>query len=140
MFGYDQIEDAFKRIAAREESNGLMKKGSGLISNKWFPGTHIDFYVAQPLHRSLFLIGSLNEIHKYAWINEQRGGLEKGQDYYHIAVSNYYKDPNESFGNYFETIEPLDTARITRGGETMRYAFFYRLKNYQGNFENPLTH
>ncbi len=140
MFGYDQIEDAFKRIAAREESNGLMKKGSGLISNKWFPGTHLDFYVAQPLHRKLFLIGSLNEIHKYAWINEQRGGLEMGQDYYHIAVSNYYKDPSEAFGNYFETIEPLDTARITRGGETMRYAFFYRLKNYQGNFENPLTH
>lgn len=137
MFGYDQIEAAFKRIAAREESTGGMEKGSGLISNRWFPGTHLDFYVAQPHQRKLFLIGNLNEIHKYFWINEKRGGLQRGKDYYHIAVSNYYKNPTEAFGNYFGTIEPLDTVRIKRAGETMRYAFFYRLKNYNGNFENP---
>ena len=116
-----------------------MKMGAGLVSNKWFPGTHLDFYVAQPYHRKLFLIGSLNEIHKYAWINQQRGGLETGEDYYHIAVSNYYIDPTEAFGNYFERIQPIDTFAIKRGSVIMRYAFFYKLKNYQGNFKDPLA-
>ncbi len=140
MFGYDQIANAFKKIATKEEANNSMKMGAGLVSNKWFPGTHLDFYVAQPYHRKLFLIGSLNEIHKYAWINQQRGGLETGEDYYHIAVSNYYIDPTEAFGKYFERIQPIDTLTITRGGVTMRYAFFYKLKNYQGNFKDPLAH
>jgi hypothetical protein len=138
MFGYDQVGTAFKKISEREESTGSIAKGTGLVSNKWFPGTHLDFYVARPKQRNLFLIGSLNEIHKYAWINQQRGGLQKGKDYYHIALSNYYKDPVEAFGNYFEKIEAMDTVKITRGGEVMRYAFFYRLKNYQGTFINPL--
>jgi 4-amino-4-deoxy-L-arabinose transferase-like glycosyltransferase len=92
MYGYDQISNAFQKIVVREESQGSMAKGSDLISHQWFPGTHLDFYVAQPHYRNLFLIGSLNEIHKYAWINQQRGGLQKGKDYYHIAVSNYYKE------------------------------------------------
>ncbi|MFM9838858.1 MAG: ArnT family glycosyltransferase [Cyclobacteriaceae bacterium] len=139
MYGYDQVNGAFKEISQREESSGSMAKGSALISNKWFPGAHLDFYVARPTNRNLFLIGNLNEIHKYAWINKQRGGLQKGKDYYHIAVSNYYNDPTETFGNYFEKVEPMDTVKITRGGAVMRYAFFYRLKNYKGNFSEKIN-
>jgi hypothetical protein len=138
MFGYDQVNVAFKKIALREEATGNMKPGMGLVSTKWFPAAHLDYYCAWPANRKLFAIGSLNEIHKYAWINQLRGGLQKGNDYYHIAVSNYYRDPNEAFGNYFEKIEAIDTVKITRSGEVMRYAFFYRLRNYNGNFENPL--
>jgi hypothetical protein len=136
MNGWNQINDAFTKIAQREETLGNMPEASGLVSNKWFPGTHLDFYVAQPNHRDLFLIGTLNEIHKYAWINLERGGLKQNKSYYHIAVSNNYKDPTEAFGKYFERVEPIDTVAVTKGGALMRYAFFYRLKNYKGNFES----
>ncbi|HCW07412.1 MAG TPA: hypothetical protein DGG95_08630 [Cytophagales bacterium] len=138
MYGWNQIAEGFKKVAEREESNGTMPHEAAIISNKWFPGAHIDFYVAQPIHKKLFLLGEMNDIHKYAWINKKRGDLILGEDYYHIAVSNLYHDPNQLFGNYFESIEPIDTLRITRGGETMRYAFIYRLKKYNGKFVNPL--
>jgi 4-amino-4-deoxy-L-arabinose transferase-like glycosyltransferase len=138
LYGWNQIGSSFKAIAQREEKSGLMPEGSAIVSNKWFPGSHLDFYVAHPVHRDLFLIGSMNDIHKYAWINRQRGGLKTGSDYYHIAVSNLYRDPRELFKNYFEKIEPMDTVEIKRAGKTMRYAFFYRLKNYNGTFTNPL--
>jgi 4-amino-4-deoxy-L-arabinose transferase-like glycosyltransferase len=139
MYGYDQVGEAFKKITEREESNGFMAKGSALVSNKWFPGAHLDFYVAQPNDRNLFLIGDLNAIHKYAWINQLRGGLQIGDDYYHIAVSNYYADPIDNFGKYFEKVEAMDTIKIIRGGEVMRYAFFYRLKNYNGRFDEQVN-
>ena len=139
MYGYDQIGKAFKKISEREESKALMAKGSALVSNKWFPGAHVDFYVAKPNNRNLFLIGNLNEIHKYAWINNKRGGLHIGKDYYHIAVSNYYNAPTELFGNYFEKIESMDTIKVMRGGAVMRYAFFYRLRNYKGNFSEEIN-
>ncbi|MBS1487402.1 MAG: glycosyltransferase family 39 protein [Bacteroidetes bacterium] len=140
IYGWSQIGESFKKISAREEASGSMPKEAALISNKWFPGAHLDFYVAQPSQRKLFLIGPMNDLHKYAWVNEERGGLEKGKDYYHIAVSNLYKDPHELFGSYFEKILPMDTVQITRGGKTVRYAFFYKLKNYRGNFVNPLPY
>jgi Dolichyl-phosphate-mannose-protein mannosyltransferase len=134
MYGWDQIADRFSEVSKREEANGTMPKGANLVSNKWFPGAHIDFYIAQPNKRDLLLIGNLNEIHKYKWINMHRGTWQKGNDYYHIAVSNYYKDPAEAFGNYFEKIEPIDTLEVTKGGHVMRYAFFYRLKNLKYDY------
>jgi hypothetical protein len=138
MYGWDQISDAFEKMSSNEEARGTMPKQAGIISYKWFPGADIDFYVAQRDQRKVFLLGDMNDIHKYAWINRYRGGLQKGNDYFHIAVSNVYKDPIDLFGKYFEKIEPIDTVEIKRGGKTMRYAFFYRLKNYNGNFINPL--
>jgi 4-amino-4-deoxy-L-arabinose transferase-like glycosyltransferase len=135
MNGWNQVQESFQQISKREEANGTMPLGADIISYKWFPGTHLDFYVAQPNHRNVYLIGSLNEIHKYAWINQERGGLQKGRNYYHIAVSNGYKDPTEAFGNFFERIEPMDTVAIHKGGVIVRYSFFYRMKNYKGNFD-----
>ena len=139
LYGWNQVNEAFRKISTREEANSAMKKDAALISNKWFPAAHEDFYVAQPNHKNLFAIGSLNDIHKYAWINHERGGLKKGENYYHIAVSNLYRDPNELFGKYFELIVPIDTVAITRAGLPMRYAFFYELKNYNGTFADPLS-
>ncbi len=138
LYGWNQIGTAFKTIAEREEKKGTMPIGSDVVSNKWFPGAHLDFYAVHRLHRNLFLVGDLNDIHKYAWINRERGGLKKGDDYYHIAVSNLPHDPNGLLKNYFEKIEPIDTVEIKREGKIMRYAFFYRLKNYKGTFVNPL--
>jgi hypothetical protein len=138
LYGWDQVSKGFQEFAKKEETAGTMPKGASIISYKWFPAAHIDFYVAQPVGKKLFVIGEMNDIHKYAWINNYRGGLTKGEDYYHVAVSNVYKDPNDLFGNYFEKIEPMDTVEIKRGEKTMRYAFFYRLINYNGSFNNPV--
>jgi hypothetical protein len=138
LYGWGQIGKAFKAIAVREEKAGNVPAGSALISFKWFPGAHLDFYAARPAQRNMFLMGEMNDLHKYAWINRYRGGLIKGNNYYHIAVSNVYRDPYELFGNYFEKIEPMDTVEIKRANKIMRYAFFYRLKNYNGNYINPL--
>lgn len=138
LYGWSQVEEMFSKVAEREEQKGTIEKQAGIISYKWFPAAHMDFYVGQRTNRNLFVMGEMNDIHKYAWINNYRGGLQKGADYYHIAVSNVYKDPGELFGKYFEKIEPLDTMEVKRGGKTMRYVFFYQMKNYQGNFVNPL--
>jgi len=138
LYGWQQVGRALDSISAREEKHGRMQAGSDVISYKWFPGAHLDFYAADPLHRHVYLLGTLNDLHKYAWINQAEVGLKKGRDFYHVAVSNVYRDPVEQFGAYFEKIEPLDTVEIKRAGRVMRYAFFYRLKNYNGTFINPL--
>ncbi|MBS1542937.1 MAG: glycosyltransferase family 39 protein [Bacteroidetes bacterium] len=138
LYGWKQVRMAFEKVAAREEQAGTMPAGAGILTYKMFPAAHLDFYVAEPNNRKLQALGTLEDIHMYAWIYNYRKGLDKGQDYYHIALSNLYREPQELFGNYFERIEPMDTIEISRAGKPMRYAMFYRLRNYQGNYVNPL--
>ncbi|MFY8036733.1 MAG: ArnT family glycosyltransferase [Cyclobacteriaceae bacterium] len=138
MYGWQQVNEAFTKVAARAEADGTMMPQSDIITYRMFPAAHLDFYVGQSNHRKVFAIGTLDDIHMYAWLNGKRGGMEKGKDYYHVALSNFYRDPNALFQNYFEAIEPMDTVAITRAGKPMRYASFYKLRGYRGNFENPL--
>jgi len=132
MYGWESIGHAFKTVARKQELTGAMKSDAGLISYKWFPAAHEDFYVATPMSRDLYVIGPLQEVHKYFWINNARGGLTRGEDYYHIAVSNYYRDPQLLFGNLFERVEPIDTIEVKRSGTVVRKAFVFKLKNYTG--------
>ena len=131
MFGWESIGKDFQAIALKEERTGRMQPGAALISYRWYPGAHEDYYVA--MHRNLYVLGELNDTHKYFWINQQRGGLQAGKDYYHIAVSNYYRDPETVFGGVFERIEPIDTINVFRSGALVRKAFVYRLRNYTGS-------
>ena len=137
MYGWHQIGSGFKSITERDVKQNLMPADAPIISPKYFPGTEIDYYVARPIGRKVLQYGTLGNIHKYAWINETRGQLKKGEHAYMISTSNWYKDPFEYYENTFEKIVPSDTIRVTRSGKLAYYAFIYRLRNYKGNFENP---
>ncbi len=138
MFGWKQIKSGFEKIVKRDIENNEMPLNAPIISPKYFPGTEIDYYVARPLGKKVFLLGSLNNIHKYAWINKKRGSLHEGEDVYMISTSNWYKDPFEYYENNFNQILPSDTIEIKRSGKLAYYAFIYKLKGYKGNFSNPL--
>ena len=138
MYGWKQIRSGFETIALRDVKSGSMSAQAPIISPKYFPGTEIDYYVARPINRDVLLYGKLTDIHKYAWINEERGHLKAGDDAYLISTSNWYKDPHQYYSDNFENIIPTDTITITRSGKVAYYAFIYHLKNCKGNFQNPL--
>jgi hypothetical protein len=96
-----------KLIHKANVDTGKLGYETAIISPKYFPGTEIDYYVARPLNMKLLQYGTLSEIHKYAWINEERGQLRKGDNAYMISTSNWYKDPYEYYGNNFEDINPF---------------------------------
>ena len=83
--------------------------------------------------------GSLSSIHKYAWINEIRGGLRAGDNAYMISTSNWYTDPYEYYSEHFKEIIPTDTIEVTRSGKLAYYAFVYQLKGYKGTLPDVLN-
>lgn len=139
MYGWDQIKVGFEKVVKKDVSENLMPPNAPIISPRYFPGTEIDYYVARPLGKKLLQYGTLSNIHKYAWINLERGHLEKGEHAYMISTSNWFKDPFEFYKNNFERIIPTDTIEITRSGKTAYYAFVYHLKGYKGNFPDPFN-
>jgi hypothetical protein len=132
IFGMDQVRGGVEKILARDVSSGSMAAEAPLMSFRWFPAAHLDYYVATPLGRRLLAAGPLDAVHKYWWINQRREPLAVGDDAYYVAVSNWYSDPQESFGRLFASIEPPDTIRVEREGAHVKNAFVYRLRDYNG--------
>jgi hypothetical protein len=73
-------------------------------------------------------LGSLDALHKYAWITETRGGFELGMDAWFLTVSRDFKDPNYIYDAWFEEIELAYTIPIYRNNKHVMNAFFYYLK------------
>jgi hypothetical protein len=138
MYGWKQTRIKFQEL--------LAKKGIGendydrvkIISNKWFPAAHLDYYIAHPLNMELLVYGSLDQVHKYYWINKKRD--KNSADFiYFITTSLQYHDP-ETMVSDPRQIVSRDTISIQRNGTVAKNIFIYGLegpvKNESLNFSH----
>lgn len=127
LYGWKQLGEKFAPVATRDESVFLIEKEAPILTFRWFPAANFDYYVARPLNKKVYCFGELERIHKYYWINRDRGNLLKGSDAWHIALSDDYEDPANLYGKDYELIISADTLPIVRGKDTIRKAYVYRL-------------
>jgi hypothetical protein len=129
LAGWKQLGEKFSRIAVWDEEHYLIDKGAPIFTFRWFPAANFDYYVGRPSGRKVYALGSLERIHKYQWINLERGGMKKDEDAYYLALSDDYEDVFPLYGNMFELILPSDTIAILRGRDTIRTAYVYKMIN-----------
>jgi hypothetical protein len=110
-----------------------MKPGAFLLSDYWFPAAHLDYYVARPNGISFLAIAGLTSIHHYAWLNQLRPFLHKGDDAYLVIVSNYFNVPDANLVQQFSSMSPPMIIPQMRGQTAVRNFYIYRLKDYRGN-------
>jgi len=125
--GWNQLGEKFKTVNERDVIKGKISATAPILSFRWFPAANLDYYVARPLHKKVYTLGTLSLIHKYYWIDKVYGDLQKGTDAYYIALSNNYRDPHERYGLLFDSIVPADTLKIYRGRELTWQAYIFRL-------------
>lgn len=138
LYGFHEVGEAFGKIVDRDRESHLMSAHSVLVGSKWFPLANYDFYAASPLKMKVFGVGKLEDLHKYAWINKQNGGLKKGTDAFYLTDSRYYQPPSAEIAACFEYIVPADTIQIGRGGRIAKRVFVFRLKNLLTLPDDPL--
>lgn len=129
MYGWRELPVIFSEVRAQDTVSGAMHADAALMVHKWFPGGHLYFYLARPLKMRTVGHGTLKDLHKFAWLNQHEGYIEKGEDAYFVVPSNYYVDPFTLYGEDFERIELAAQIPQERSGQTARYWFIYRLKN-----------
>ncbi len=129
MFGYTRAGKAFVEIVKRDRQTNAMNDQAFLVGSNWFPLANYDYYAATPAGLKSMGIGSLDKIHKYAWINRIEGGFALGSDAYYITDSRDFSRPDSTLSSYFETVVPADTIQIFRGGKVAKRVFVYRLKH-----------
>ena len=65
---------------------------------------------------------------KYLWINEKRGGFNKGEDFWFLTDSRYLKDPKGLYPGGFKSIKFIDTITIESSGKPAKNFFVYACK------------
>lgn len=131
MYGWRQLEEAFCEVRKDHINEGTMQAEDALLGENWFPLANMDYYVARPLGMKAFGLGKPQRLHKYIWINELRGGLELGNNYWYITNSRDYKHPEEVYNGWFKEIISADTIEIYRSGEVVKRFFVFQLYDLQ---------
>jgi hypothetical protein len=129
MSGWKHFSSDFRQLVTNDAGTGKMKANAPILVDKWFPGGHLEFYTARTTGMTLLGVGSLQDLHKFAWLNKERRPLQPGDDAYCIVPSNLPMNVKGQYGPYFTTIEPPVVINQVRGGKTVRYFFVYRLKS-----------
>ena len=128
--GWNQFSAEFKTLVQQDTSGGMQAKAPIIVS-KWFPAGHILFYTARSTQKQVIAIGALEDVHKFAWLNQDQPNLQIGQDAYFIQPSNLPFDPTQSILLYFEKMGKTDTIQIKQRGLLLRNFYVYRFKNCQ---------
>ena len=128
MYGWRQLETKFAALREEKIAEGMMQTEDGIVADEWFPLANLDYYVAQPLGMKAMGIGWPQSLHKYLWINEERGGFQKGECFWFLSDSHYFKRPENLYPGGFESIELIDTITIERCGKPSKNFFVYACK------------
>jgi hypothetical protein len=132
MWGWQEFERQFSAYINQESEipKGPLLK---IATNKWFPAAHIDYYVARPLNAVVIGIGSLKNLHHYAWLNKYRSVIKTGENALCIVPSNYPEDVEAAYKNQFKSIQLLKTFCLERNGSPAKYVSVYLLEKYSGS-------
>ena len=122
MYGWKKMSKTFKGIYEKDHA---APSKTVIVSNKWFPASHIDLYIARPLKIDVFVAGPLEDIHQYHWLNDQNKLNADSCDIYAIIPSNNYFSVKDI--HLLKNREPVsvDTVSQKRSGEEVRKFYIY---------------
>lgn len=128
MYGWRQLGEKFADFREQKIAEGIMKEEDGIVANQWFPLANLDYYVARPLGLRVMGLGWPEQLHKYLWINDERGGFHLGESYWFLSDSRYMKDPKTTYQWFFKEIELVGVIEIDRCGKPAKNFFVYTCK------------
>jgi hypothetical protein len=128
MYGWRQLGERFADFRKQKIDEGIMKEEDGIVANQWFPLANFDYYVARPLGMRVMGLGWPEQLHKYLWINDERGGFHLGENYWFLSDSRYPKDPKTTYQWFFKEIELVGVIEIERCGKPAKNFFVYTCK------------
>ena len=131
MYGWKQAREKFTKFLSEEGITETNRRDLAIVSDNWFPGAHLDYYIANPLNIKLIVQGSIERMHKYYWINKTRK-LNENDRVLYVTDSRNYHSPEE-LGSCFTKIIPKDTLVIDRNHKAVKYIYIYELVDFKSD-------
>jgi hypothetical protein len=115
MNGWKQRGEKFALIHNSAVEEGLIDNQAPIISRRWFPAANYEYYVAHEAGITVMGFSTPSQIHKYAWINSERGGFAPHMDFWALESQNDPHSPQHRYKKLFEEIICYDTIFVERG-------------------------
>jgi hypothetical protein len=132
MYGWKKFGNHFNQWLQQQENLNKLQPDIKIVANKWFPASHIEFYVAKPFNSYVIGKGSLSELHHFVWLNNYRPALRVNENALSIVPSNVTSDPVAFYKTSFNKITLLNTFTEYRGNAVCRYFKVYLLEGFNG--------
>jgi hypothetical protein len=133
MYGWKKFGKNFNKWLQQEEKLNKLQPNIKIVANKWFPASHLEFYVAKPFNSYVIGKGSLNELHHFVWLNNYRPALQLNENALSIVPSNVTSDPVVFYKSSFNKITLLNTFTEYRSNVVCRYFKVYLLEGFNGH-------
>ncbi len=104
-----------------------------MVCNTWW-GAHDEYYFARPLNIKMIGLGSVLDIHHYAWRLKYDTANIKMDTAYTIVHSYDYFDAKKAFANYYSKIDSISTIPIFRNKKLAYNFYVYELTGWKGKY------
>ena len=140
LSGWTDFEKQYSVWLQQDENQGY--RHLKIVCNKWFPASHIEYYIARKTNTHVIGVGSLTDLHNFAWLNHARTDLQNGETALCIVPSNYPINADDIYRSTFSSVINLHTFAVERNGKTARFFTVFLLQNYNGTDEvhNMIVH
>lgn len=135
LHGWKKLSRDFEPWLKEQERTGRIPRDLPLVSYRWFPAAHVEYYVATPLKKPMVGVGTVMDLHQYYWLNDTRPALKKGESALCIIPSNYQVIMEASYYRHFTSAQLVNVFYSYRGGRMARYFTVYLLEDYKENDE-----
>ncbi len=131
-YGWKAAGKAFAAIYTREVNNGTVLKNIPVVCNTWW-GAHDEYYFCRPLSLQMIGLGPVNEIHQYAWLNNNRSALSNMAAAYCIVHSDENYDARQVYQNYYSSVDTAATITVLRSSKPAHHFYVLRLSGWKNN-------
>jgi alkyl hydroperoxide reductase subunit AhpC len=135
LYGWPKAGVEFGNWIKQDDTYKFLPVNNTIVCNNWFPAAHFDYYIARKFHMQVIGVGTINDLHHYAWLNHYKNDLQKGDSSLCIIPSNYSVNLSATYLKYFNSAQLLHIIFIRRMHTIVRYFKIYLLTGYRGNDE-----
>ena len=119
-----------EKFAAIYKSRNTSSKHP-MVCNTWW-GAHDEYYFARPLDIKMIGLGSVLDVHHYAWRLKYDMANIKMDTAYAIVHSYDYFDAKKAFANYYGKVDSIATIPILRNKKPGYNFYVYELTGWKG--------
>ncbi|RYZ19668.1 MAG: glycosyltransferase family 39 protein [Chitinophagaceae bacterium] len=138
LHGWGQVAPQFQALYEKEKAAGNMPFGAPVVSHKWFPAAHLDYYWAAPNGIPVVGLGELNDLHHYQWLNRWRLHATDPTRAWAVVPSNESYDARIQFATWYRQADSVTTLVQERGGQPARYFTVWRLSGWKKGAQIPV--
>lgn len=130
-FGWSEAGEEFIAFYREEQRQGGMPNHAPLVCSKWW-GAHLEYYFSDEGAIPVIGLGRIEQLHQYAWLNEDRFDEANMNAAYCIISSIETDDQVFPYDRYYNHMEIVKTIEVFRNGRPAKRFYVFRLSGWKG--------